>query len=499
MTIIDFDSENLVVDWISLNIEGLMDPRIIAGRLLKYFTPHILIDDVPSIGYHGFKKKYKVSIRQYTGSKGYWIGTKIIFSGKNASYFYKLIKTHVFDWRLLKFEEHTLSLGRIDLCFSRSNDFNHTTRLFDTFLVDSRRQIKNHTTTRYMKLQDFPDGKMLKVNRRNNSLHYRVYQKNESVRFELELKHRQTKLVQDYLFQNQLAIFENRLVRQYFNYSGKVLRLDYIYTDWIVDFQRRYQGNLNSRSLVTSYLESQIIKQQKEEERFFHLLQFLSFVKSLKLNPFKDCKKLRIKKQFYYELKFPLSQFIKFTGMQLSNHSEREKLILYFYQLQELGPIVKVFSNMAFRSYVCFPYVDCNNHSGKSWVVEVLAAEELFCFPYPFQLPKSFLISNHKHDLRLKVRLMKSLAISEREKRLDLEEFFNPINVRNADLIQIKKTILQLLRELVENKIIHNQLEIVLKSGKKKEVWVKKLTASDITRRIKYLNFTENIRNMDIF
>ena len=89
---------------------------------------------------------------------------------------------------------------------------------------------------------------------------------------------------------------------------------------------------------------------------------------------------------------------------------------------------------------------------------------------------------------------MKSLAVSEREKRLDLEEFFNPINVRNADLIQIKKTILQLLRELVENKIIHNQLEIVLKSGKKKEVWVKKLTASDITRRIKYLNFTENIR-----
>ena len=85
MTIIDFDSENLVVDWISLNIEGLMDPRIIDGRLLKYFTPHILIDDVPSVGFHGFKKKYKVSIRQYTGSKGYWIGTKIIFSGRNFS------------------------------------------------------------------------------------------------------------------------------------------------------------------------------------------------------------------------------------------------------------------------------------------------------------------------------------------------------------------------------------------------------------------------------
>jgi len=65
----------------------------------------------------------------------------------------------------------------------------------------------------------------------------------------------------------------------------------YVYTDWIVDFQ----SNLNCRSLVTSYLESQLIKEQEEEKGFFHLLQFLSFVKSLKLNPFKDCKKYRLK------------------------------------------------------------------------------------------------------------------------------------------------------------------------------------------------------------
>ena len=216
MSVITLDSENLQLDWISFNLEGLMDPKIIAGRLLKYFTPHVLIDDVPSIGYHGFKKKYKVSIHQYRGSKGYWIGTRIIFSGKNASYFYKLLKTGKFDWSLLKFEEHILSLGRIDVCFSRPNDWSNTSKLFDTFLVDCRSQIQDHTTTRYMKLHDFPDGKMLKVNRRNNSLHYRVYQKNERVRFELELKHRQTKLVQDYLFQNQLAILEDQLFRQYF-------------------------------------------------------------------------------------------------------------------------------------------------------------------------------------------------------------------------------------------------------------------------------------------
>ena len=130
----------------------------------------------------------------------------------------------------MKFDEHSLSLGRIDLCFSRPNDLNDTSKLFDAFLVDSRSQIQNHTTTRHIRLQDFPDGKILKVNRRNNSVHYRVYQKDQIVRFEIELKHQQTKLVQDYLFQNQLDIFEDQLVIKYFQYSEQVLCLNYPYT-----------------------------------------------------------------------------------------------------------------------------------------------------------------------------------------------------------------------------------------------------------------------------
>jgi hypothetical protein len=493
-----FDSENLKVDWISLNLDGLMDPRIIASRLSKYFTPRVLIDDVPSIGFIGFRKSYKVSIRQSTGSKGYWIGTKIIFSGKNADYFYNLVKTDRFDWSILKFEEHSLTLGRIDLCFSRPNDWSHASKLFDTFLVDSRRQIKDRTNTKHIKLEDFPNGKMLKVNRRNNSRHYRVYQKDETVRFELELKHRQTKLVQDYLFENQLDVFEHQLVMEYFEYSSQILRSDYQYTDWILDFQRRYQATATFRPVVSSYLENQIIKNQEEEERLFHLLQFLSFVKSLKLNPFKDCKKLRIKKQFYYELKFPLSRFVKFTGMQLSHHSDRKKLISYFKQLHKLDPIVKEFSDGAFRSYVCFPYADCTNPSGKSWVVEVLAVEELFSFPYPFQLPKSFLRSVSKNDLRLKVRLMKSLAVSDRGKILDLEEFFNTINVRNDPLVQIKKNLIRLLSELVENEIIQNEVEVILKSGKEKDRLIKNLTTSDITRRIKYIQLHEILEKVKV-
>jgi len=63
---------------------------------------------------------------------------------------------------------------------------------------------------------------------------------------------------------------------------------------------------------------------------------------------------------------------------------------------------------------------------------------------------------------------MKSLAVSGREKTLYLEEFFNTISLPNNQLIRIKKSLIQLMRELVENKIIHNEVGVVLKSGKKK-------------------------------
>ena len=68
---------------------------------------------------------------------------------------------------------------------------------------------------------------------------------------------------------------------------------------------------------------------------------------------------------------------------------------------------------------------------------------------------------------------MKLLVVSEREKKLDLEEFFKPINVRNDQLLKIKKSIIQLLNELIKN-----------------------LTTSDITRRIKHTKLTEVLKNL---
>ena len=44
----------------------------------------------------------------------------------------------------------------------------------------------------------------------------------------------------------------------------------------------------------------------------------------------------------------------------------------------------------------------------------------------------------------------------------------NVYNLSNKRLIGIKENIIQLLKELVKDQIIHNRLEIILKNGKKK-------------------------------
>ena len=38
---LSFESQNLVVDWISFNIQGLPDPGTIASSFSKHFTPHV--------------------------------------------------------------------------------------------------------------------------------------------------------------------------------------------------------------------------------------------------------------------------------------------------------------------------------------------------------------------------------------------------------------------------------------------------------------------------
>ena len=100
MGLLNFESENLVVDWISFNLEGLIDPKRISSLLISHFNASITMEDQSKLRFSDRRNKYYVSIRQR--QKNHWVGSQIIFSGKNAAYFYKLIKTQIVVFQFLK-------------------------------------------------------------------------------------------------------------------------------------------------------------------------------------------------------------------------------------------------------------------------------------------------------------------------------------------------------------------------------------------------------------
>jgi len=63
MSVINFDSENLVVDWISFNLEGLTDPKKIACRLFYRFNASITLDDQSKMRFSDRRNRYDILIR----------------------------------------------------------------------------------------------------------------------------------------------------------------------------------------------------------------------------------------------------------------------------------------------------------------------------------------------------------------------------------------------------------------------------------------------------
>jgi hypothetical protein len=115
-----FESENLVVDWISFKFQDLDNPTIInianylekigfnsyqqSGKLAKPIKESLLVSS---------QNKFEVL---FVKEGPYWQGTTLQFSGLNATFFYSLAQKGLISWEI--FSSGVLS--RFDLYFSRN-------------------------------------------------------------------------------------------------------------------------------------------------------------------------------------------------------------------------------------------------------------------------------------------------------------------------------------------------------------------------------------------
>jgi hypothetical protein len=117
-----FDNENLVVNYISFNIQGFVDVRPIAKYLFQNFGFNSTIAKringkwkSESLNYAS-QNQFQVSFRQHEYHpevKSFWEGTKVHFSGTNAAQIYKIIQAQKFDWNI--FQPYKLSLSQFNV------------------------------------------------------------------------------------------------------------------------------------------------------------------------------------------------------------------------------------------------------------------------------------------------------------------------------------------------------------------------------------------------
>ena len=121
MTGINFNSENLKVDYLSLNLQFNNSRRIeqIATYLGKTLHCKMTLFDQSSKKRHLLTEtnKNRYLAEFVVNSNSYWKGSILRFRGTHAQCFYKDLKFQRLDWSIFDFEN--TNLGRFDLCYDR--------------------------------------------------------------------------------------------------------------------------------------------------------------------------------------------------------------------------------------------------------------------------------------------------------------------------------------------------------------------------------------------
>ena len=420
----------------------------------------------------------------YIGEVDYWKGTTLRFSGNNAAIFYDIYKNLNYQhFDPLIFNMKFLSLGRLDLKYDRM--ITHADPSFTQFLEETKLRQPSKVKTQL-------NRQSLKVwARKNSPKHYRVYlRKNgKEIRFELELKREKAKAYQQSFFRQDFDEFEKSYLHTFFKETSKVFDTDNLYLDWFKSkFRSVRQSQLSmNESLSTTYLTLQPIYQDRRTVHFYRFLQLLNFLEGL------ESKRTVVAygEATYRSYKFPLYNFLEFTGYDKTNYYQLKQLKDFIVSLEKIPSFNTYFSEDHHRGVTFFPFVDLKKEKN-TWHVILVGCEELIdlFYPFPFHLPQAFLKYESKYSLWAQVFLLQALTQKELHKRLDTQLFFSELSLGESGYLQLKKNLLGLLNQLSDSKIIQSNFTVTNKNGK--VITVQKLTSNRISRA-KWIDFCENI------
>jgi len=309
-----FELESLNVDYIRFNLIYL--DRIKMLELASYFQTLQFNsyqkdrDESKSLQKIKFNSKNKFELVFILYTK-YHKGTHLEFSGFHAEKIYGLMKQKRIKWENLR--KFNPILRRFDICYDRLNQ--PTDRMSSKEFINycfQEFQISHPCTN--LIVEKNQQGLVFKIGHRRSEKYYRLYTKNNSLRFEFEIKYNRSKMNDLYhlLLEYRFEEFEKTLSYQFFKYSFKIFSCcrhpEHI--DWLMKRVRPYQHK-NKLSKQESILHSDYIshfafEQFEQKLDLITFLQLLVYVRTLNY----QTKSL---KSNFREFKFRLGDFLNYT------------------------------------------------------------------------------------------------------------------------------------------------------------------------------------------
>jgi hypothetical protein len=446
---LSFESENLVVDWISFKFQYLEDSTKtkIANYLFK-------------IGFNSYQESGKLArpikesilvspennLEALFVTRGpYWEGTILQFSGSNGNHFYSLVQKKLIQWKLFSLA----TLGRFDIYYSRKNQSKDKISGKE-FLENCQRNLKQ--INRNVSLEKNRKGWILKIGSRRSNNYSRIYETKNSLKFEYEIKGKITQNYHLLLVENRLEEFEQKLSSDFLLYFGKLLPLNYSYLDWLVIKLRpiRKQTTLQY-GLNSDYIQSDIVA---DSRNFVALIQFLNYVRKL------DFETKYIDQIPYRVVVFRLQDFLEVQNK--SNNQYQLVKVKNFLKELQTGILLTSFSDTYFQSLVAVPLVKLIKFQ-KFWVARVWVAQELFYYSYPFYLPDVFQQKLKKDELEVQVQVFKIFSSENIEKVFLIQEFFQNYTSRlsNQQKTKMKEHFIQSIKLFQQYDLIENNYKII--------------------------------------
>ena len=449
-----FKDENLTVDWIGFkfqNLDNFAQTKLAeylfkigfnsyqeSGKLAKPIKEFILVSS---------KNKFQVL---FVHEAPYWKGTSVYFSGASATFFYSLVKQTSINWEFFS----SAILGRFDLNYVRKNKTDDKISVRQ-FLENC--QTKLMQTNKNISLEKNLKGLILKIGTRRSNNYSRIYQGKNFLKFEHEMKGKFIKTYHTLLIQNHFEEFEHKLSIHFLTYFGKVLPLQYSYTDWLVIKLRPLRKQTFSLTgLKIDYLRSGSFQNNTDSYKFCTLLQFLVYAQTL------NYKIDSLGTTSYRLVQFRVQDFLKYTKLS-SNYYQLKKLIEFFDELQT-NSLIKFFSNQKYRSLVTIPEVNLQKGKQNSWTVEVWIADELFYYAHPFLLPDLFQVKLTKLQLEVQVHVIRTFSSFDTQKIFYVEEFLQayPSTLNNQQITSVKRYFIQLMEIFEEHELIESSYQVIL-------------------------------------